>query len=92
MWNIWLRAFHAFLSTSVLALWSLPMYGQTADTGAIAGPVSDPSGALVARAVTVVKSQATLELRDLATDAWGGGRARSTAEAGWCRWREGALS
>ena len=60
--------------------------------GAIAGPVSDPSGALVARAVTVVKSQATLELRDLATDAWGGGRARSTAEAGWCRWREGALS
>ena len=40
----------------MLALCSLPMYGQTADTGAIAGPVSDPSGALVARAVTVVKS------------------------------------
>jgi len=76
------RAFHTVLWTSVLALCSLPMYGQTADTGAIAGPVSDPSGALVARAVTVVKSQATLELRDLATDAWGGGRARSTAEAG----------
>jgi len=32
MWNIWLRAFHTFLSTSVLALCSLPMYGQTADT------------------------------------------------------------
>jgi len=46
MWNIWLRAFHTFLWTSVLALCSLPMYGQTADTGAIAGPVSDPSGAL----------------------------------------------
>ena len=86
------RAFHTVLWTSLLALCSLPMYGQTADTGAIASPVSDPSGALVARAVTVVMSQATLELRDLATDAWGGGRARSTAEAGWCRWREGALS
>jgi PAS domain S-box-containing protein len=71
MWNISLRAFRTFLWTSVLALCSLPMYGQTADTGAIAGTVSDPSGALVARAVIVVKSQATLELRDLATDAEG---------------------
>jgi hypothetical protein len=87
-----LYASRTLLWISVLALCFLPIHGQTADTGAIAGPVSDPSGALVARAVTVVKSQATLELRDLATDAWGGGRARSTAEAGWCRWREGALS
>src|SRR6201984_1155387 len=57
--------------TTVLALCSLPMYGQTADTGAIAGSVSDPSGALVATAALVVKSQATQEERDLTTDAEG---------------------
>jgi hypothetical protein len=33
--------------------------------------VSDPSGALVARAAIVVKSQATQEERDLAKDAKG---------------------
>ena len=54
-----------------LALCPLPMHGQTANTGAIAGTVSDPSGALVARAAIVVKSQATREERDLATDAEG---------------------
>jgi hypothetical protein len=47
------------------------MYGQTANTGAIAGSVSDPSGALVARATVVVNSQATGEERDLTTDAKG---------------------
>jgi hypothetical protein len=47
------------------------MYGQTANTGAIAGTVTDPSGALVARAAIVVKSQATQEERHLATDAEG---------------------
>jgi len=47
------------------------MHGQTANTGAIAGTVSDPSGALVARAAIVVKSQATQEERDLATDVEG---------------------
>jgi len=47
------------------------MHGQTANTGAIAGTVSDPSGALVTRAAIVAKSQATQEERDLATDAEG---------------------
>ena len=69
-WNISLRALRTFW-TSALVLCSLPMYGQTANTGAIAGTVSDPSGALVARAAIVVKSQATQEERHLATDAEG---------------------
>src|SRR5438105_14188965 len=47
------------------------MHGQTANTGAIAGAVSDPSGALVPRAAVVIKSQDTGEKRDLATDAEG---------------------
>src|SRR5271168_5362484 len=67
-------AFHAsgiFLGTVALALCAQSLHGQTADTGAIAGTVSDPSGALVARAAIAVKSQATLEERDLASDAEG---------------------
>jgi len=70
MWNISMHA-SRLLRTSVLALCSLPMYGQTADTGAITGSVSDPSGALVPRAAVVVSSQATGEERDLTTDADG---------------------
>ena len=69
-WNISLRALRTFW-TSALVLCSLPMHGQTANTGAIAGTVTDPSGALVARAAMVVKSQATQKERDLATDAEG---------------------
>src|ERR1700746_1162335 len=65
------NASRTLLRTSVLALCSLPMYSQTANTGAIAGSVSDPSGALVAAAALVVKSQATQEERDLTTDAAG---------------------
>src|SRR5712671_6869788 len=65
------NAFRTLLRTSVLALCALPMYGQTANTGAIAGTVSDPSGALVAGAAVVVKNQATQEERDLTTDAEG---------------------
>ncbi|MCU1252616.1 MAG: Cna protein B-type domain, TonB-dependent Receptor Plug Domain protein [Edaphobacter sp.] len=71
MWNIPLRAFRTLLQVSVLVLCALPMHGQTANTGAIAGTVSDPSGALVACAAVVVKSQATQEERDLTTDAEG---------------------
>jgi hypothetical protein len=37
------------------------MYGQTANTGAIAGSVSDPSGAPVAGAAVVINSEATGE-------------------------------
>ena len=71
MWIISIQASRTLLWTSVLALCSLPMYGQTPDTGAIAGSVSDPSGALVPRAAVVVNSQATREERDLTTDAQG---------------------
>ncbi len=71
MWNISLHASRTFLRTSVLALCALPMHGQTANTGAIAGTVSDPSGALVASAAVGVKSQATQEERDLTTNTEG---------------------
>ena len=53
------------------ALCALPMHGQTADTGAIAGTVSDASGALVPRAAVVIDSQGTGEKRDLSTDGEG---------------------
>src|SRR5882724_8123870 len=66
-----MHAFRTLLRTSVLALCALPMHGQTANTGAIAGAVSDPSGALVPRAAVVINSQGTGEKRDLATDAEG---------------------
>jgi hypothetical protein len=71
MWKIAMRACRTSLRTALLALCALPLHGQTADTGAIAGAVGDPSGARVARAAIVVKSQATQEERDLATDAEG---------------------
>ncbi|PYX50559.1 MAG: hypothetical protein DMG79_05580 [Acidobacteria bacterium] len=61
----------SLLRIFALAVCALPMYGQTANTGAIAGTVSDPTGALVAGAALVVKSQATQEERDLITDAEG---------------------
>lgn len=70
MWNI-SHASRTLLRTAVLALCALPMHGQTANTGAIAGIVSDPSGALVARAGVLINSQGTAEKRDLATDAEG---------------------
>jgi len=38
-----LHASRTLLRISVLALCALRMHGQTADTGAIAGTVSDPS-------------------------------------------------
>src|ERR1700729_2956538 len=64
-------AIFTLLRILAFALCALPMYGQTSDTGAIAGSVSDPSGALVPRAAVVVNSQATREERDLTTDAEG---------------------
>jgi hypothetical protein len=71
MWNISMHAFRTLLRTAVLAVCALSMHGQTANTGAIAGTVSDPSGALVPRAAVVINSQGTGEKRDLATDAEG---------------------
>src|SRR5246127_4128458 len=64
MWKIAIPAIAVVLCV-------LPMHGQTANTGAIAGTVSDPSGALVPRAAVVINSQGTREKRDLATDAEG---------------------
>src|SRR5436853_7691141 len=66
-----LRASRTLLRISVLVFCALPMHGQTANTGAIAGAVSDPSGALVPRAAVVINSQGTGEKRDLAADAEG---------------------
>ena len=56
------------LRAAALALCALTMHGQTADTGAIAGIVIDPGGALVARATVVVNSEGTGEKRDFVTD------------------------
>src|ERR1700734_1656558 len=63
-----LHVSHTLLLAQVLALCALPILGQTADTGAIAGTVTDPSGELVPRAAVVINSQGTGEKRDLATD------------------------
>jgi hypothetical protein len=71
MWNITMHGSRSLLRISVLAFCALAMYGQTANTGAIAGAVSDPSGAMVPRAKVVINSQGTGEKRDLATDAEG---------------------
>jgi len=51
MWEISTLVFRTLLVISAFALCALPMYGQTANTGAIAGSVNDPSGAPVAGAV-----------------------------------------
>src|SRR6266852_1098699 len=71
MWNISDAARRNLLVISVFALCSLPVHDQTANTGAIAGSVSDPSGALVAGAAVVINREATGEERDLTTNAEG---------------------
>jgi hypothetical protein len=55
MWNISASARRNLLLISALGLCSLPMYGQTANTGAIAVSVSDPSGALVRQCSSTVR-------------------------------------
>ena len=62
---------HIFAGISVFLFCIPPISGQTANTGAIAGTVSDPSGALVPRAVVAIYSHGTREKRDLTTDAEG---------------------
>jgi hypothetical protein len=47
------------------------VYGQTANTGAIAGTVNDPSGALVPHAALIISREDAPEKRDLTTDAKG---------------------
>jgi hypothetical protein len=71
MWNISASARRNLLLISALAHCSLPMYGQTANTGAIAVSVSDPSGAPIAGAAVAINREATREERDLTTDAEG---------------------
>src|SRR4051794_19381615 len=71
MWNITMHGSRTLLRISVLAFCAVAMHGQTANTGAIAGSVSDPSGALVPRAAVVIESEEKGERRDLATDAEG---------------------
>jgi hypothetical protein len=68
---MFLRASHTLLIAEVLALCAPAIHGQTADTGAIAGAVSDPTGALVPRAAVVISSRGTGEKRDVATNAEG---------------------
>jgi hypothetical protein len=70
-WKIPMHWARTLLQTFMLALYFLPMHGQTANTGAITGTVSDPSGALVAGAAVVIVSEATREERTLTTDAQG---------------------
>src|ERR1700758_891068 len=71
MWKIAIPPSRTLLRIFAFVLCALPMRGQTANTGAIAGTVIDPSGALVPHAAVVVNSQATQEERDLTTDAAG---------------------
>src|SRR3984893_1680695 len=71
MWKIAIPPSRTLLRILACVLCALPMRGQTANTGAVAGTVIDPSGALVPRAAVVVNSQATQEERDLTTDAQG---------------------
>src|ERR1700756_1357779 len=71
MWKIAIPPSRTLLRIFAFVLCALPMRGQTANTGAIAGTVIDPSGALVPHAAVVVNSQATQEERDLTTDADG---------------------
>ncbi len=56
---------------SAFALCSLPVCGQTANTGAIAGSVNDPRGAPVVGAAVVIDSVATREERNLTTNGEG---------------------
>jgi hypothetical protein len=69
--NTLAQARRALLVISAFALCSLPMYGQTANTGAIAGSVSDPRGAPIAGVAVVIDAAATGEERNLTTDAEG---------------------
>jgi hypothetical protein len=48
------HASHTLLRTAVLALCALPVHDQTANTGAIAGTVRDPSLALAPGAPVVI--------------------------------------
>src|ERR1700739_2422749 len=71
MWKVLAPLRHKLPFICAFTLCAPQMYSQTANTGAIAGSVNDPSGRLVRAAALVVRSQATQEERDLSTDAEG---------------------
>src|SRR6201981_3044858 len=71
MWSISMHPTCILFRISVFAFCPLLMHAQTANTGSIAGSVSDPSGAPVAGAAVVINSEATGEERDLTTDVEG---------------------
>jgi Carboxypeptidase regulatory-like domain len=71
MWNISMHASRILINIAMSAFYPLLVHAQTANTGAIAGTVSDPREALVPRAAVIIISQGTGEKRDLATDAEG---------------------
>jgi hypothetical protein len=70
-WEISMLWARTLLQISLLVLCFLPVRGQTANTGAIAGSVHDPSGALVAGAAVVINRTATREERNVTTDSEG---------------------
>src|SRR5260370_17947583 len=67
--SAWMKNSLAGISVFVFCI--PPISGQTANTGAIAGTVSDPSGELVPPAVVAIYSHGIREERDLTTDAEG---------------------
>jgi Carboxypeptidase regulatory-like domain len=71
MWKIAISVRSTLLRILASSLCALPMNGQSANTGAIGGSVSDPSGASVAGAAVGINSEATREERNLTTDAEG---------------------
>src|ERR1700739_387319 len=71
MWKVLAPLRHKLPFICAFTLCAPQMYSQTANTGAIAGSVNDPSGRLVRAAALVVRRQATQEERDLSTDAEG---------------------
>jgi hypothetical protein len=68
---MWSHASRQSLRAAVFVLCALPIHGQTADTGAVAGTVSDPSGAVIPHAAVVISDKGNGEKRDLTTDGVG---------------------
>lgn len=63
--------FSLFLCLAVLFAYTLPMWAQSATTGALTGTVTDPSGAVVSGASVSATSKAIGQVRTTTTDAAG---------------------
>ena len=59
----------AFLG--LFLVWALPMNAQTASTGALAGTVTDPTGAVISNANVTVTSHDTAQVRTATTGSDG---------------------